>query len=393
VGSFDGYEHADLRLLVFASGMSNVTDVLALTKARHPIGAVAGLLRTPGHAGESTRAMGLLVDAISSGIPAFVDSGAFNAFRSGETLDWQHVLGVYRDLGEAIPVERRHLLSVVMPDIVGDQAGTLALQRTFEPEIRVLQDMGLTTMLAIQRGERDPVAVYRDLVEVFGDRFVAALPCNERAFSNDAVLDFASRAHPPRLHLLGRVRESRRILSHLTLFAPDTVVSADANRLRAKVGEGRPLTMNTRAAIGDRAQALAEEAYTDEVYDLLHTPKALSPAQAESLARTIGVTDVEELSAWRTLSQSPVDADSTDDQYGSGLGSLLHLHFRGQEQAMVNAVWRWSREHHRRSVAPSIRAEHVAAAFRRDLAGMHADDRAEECAHGHARRARTAQSA
>lgn len=385
LATFAGYEHADLRLQVFASGMSNITDIRALTAARHPIGVVAGLLRAPGRPGEITRAMDHLVRAVDARIPVFVDSGAFTAFRQGEEMEWSEVLSVYEDLGRAIQPEQRHLLSVVMPDVVGDQRRTRRLQRDHLRDIHHLQRLGVTPMLAIQKGDKDPVEVFHELESLIGNvRFVVALPCNEHAFSNDEVLDFASRAQPPRLHLLGRVRDTRRILSHLKLFASTTVISADANRLRAKVGDGRPLTMATRDDLDQSAAAAADEAHTDQVYDILHVPAALSATEADGFARFLGIVDETAITAWRTMSQQIPASDSTDESYGSCLGSLLHLHYHGHPDAMVAGIWKWCQHTARRSLSPETRARHVASAFIDDLMAMRANERAEECAHGHA---------
>ncbi|MDZ4841174.1 MAG: hypothetical protein SH859_03380 [Hyphomicrobium aestuarii] len=56
----------------------------------------------------------------------------------------------------------------------------------------------------------------------------------------------------------------------------------------------------------------------------------------------------------------------------------------GHPDAMVAGIWKWCQHTARRSLSPETRARHVASAFIDDLMAMRANERAEECAHGHA---------
>jgi hypothetical protein len=337
--------------IIYASGMTAISDLRAMARARHPVGVVATLLRGLAREGVITRSMATLVGAVSRGVPAFVDSGAFTAFRRSEAVDWDHVLGVYSDLLDQLPIEHRHRLAIVMPDVVGDQQATLKLQVGMAKRIRSFISAGARVLVAIQKGGQDPSEIYAQLVALLGDnaRFVVALPCNAAAFSTEEILAFAHAARPPALHLLGRTSGVNAIAAAI----PSSIeLSADANRLRAKLGAERPLTKTIRETTAARANQVADDVYTDLVGEIFQSDNALDPEATADLLAFIGCD------AACALRHHPCG-----EHAGSSLGGRLLGHFWGSDCAASHSVWCWERSRARREIAPQVRTDAVAAAF------------------------------
>jgi 3'-phosphoadenosine 5'-phosphosulfate sulfotransferase (PAPS reductase)/FAD synthetase len=239
--------------VVFRSGASDITSMRGYIAAGRAIGVEVNQLSAPSKA--------VLAEAVLYGHPAFVDSGAFPAFRRGKRLtaaEFDRVLGEYEGLMDetASHIGRPELRGqpqwqrgwyFVMPDVIGDQAESQRLQHVFAPRIRRLIDRGANVLVPLQRGERSLAEVYQDTVENLGtDKFVSALPSNEAAVPPAELLDFVRTAKPRAIHLLGLGKQTlvdawrRRFVQAVRPRL--IVVTADANRLRAIVGQGRPLT-------------------------------------------------------------------------------------------------------------------------------------------------------
>jgi 3'-phosphoadenosine 5'-phosphosulfate sulfotransferase (PAPS reductase)/FAD synthetase len=255
--------------VVFRSGASDITSMRGYIAAGRAIGVEVNQLSDPAKA--------VLAEAVLYDHPAFVDSGAFPAFRRGKRLtaaEFDRVLGEYEGLMDrtASHIERPELRGqpqwqrgwyFVMPDVIGDQAESQRLQHAFAPRIRRLIERGAHVLVPLQRGERSLAQVYQDTVENLGtDKFVSALPSNEAAVPPQELLDFVKTAKPRAIHLLGlgkqklvdawRERFVEAVANRLI------IVTADANRLRSIVGQGRPLT----SAVNEEAErVLSDLAY------------------------------------------------------------------------------------------------------------------------------------
>lgn len=195
-----------------------------------------------------TPAWYLMLDHGARGGEIFVDSGAFPAFTRGEAVDWTRNKAMVRQMIAEAPGARFH---IVMPDVIGDQDASLALLRENADYIREVIAAGQDALVPIQKGRLSPREAYEEAVRILGtDDFTASLPSNKAAFST-ADLDnlMSGPRKPQRVHFLGiagRKEMLRDMAAVVHRHSPDTFITSDANRLRAKVGKGRAVT-NDRA--------------------------------------------------------------------------------------------------------------------------------------------------
>ena len=254
----------------FASGMSGVSDLESGVKARgshqnHGIGVDVGLL--------SNNAIDSLAHAIlNMNVPVFIDSGAFSNFRQNlkgngpKPLDFNKILAKYDQITEAI-----HNLNedektdyprpiIVMPDIVGDQAGSLALIDKHKdwiiPEIK-----GNITqpMIPIQNGALTLSQAYDHVVKTLGtDDFIVGVPSNAEAITRDQLADFLRESKPKKIHFLGAASDSKLnpLLNIVANESPNTQVTADASKVRSAILDGVSKGKTREQSIID---ALAEE--------------------------------------------------------------------------------------------------------------------------------------
>ena len=254
----------------FASGMSGVSDLESGVKARgshqnHGIGVDVGLL--------SNNAIDSLAHAIlNMNVPVFIDSGAFSNFRQNlkgngpKPLDFNKILAKYDQITEAI-----HNLNedektdyprpiIVMPDIVGDQAGSLALIDKHKdwiiPEIK-----GNITqpMIPIQNGALTLSQAYDHVVKTLGtDDFIVGVPSNAEAITRDQLADFLRESKPKKIHFLGAASDYKLnpLLNIVANESPNTQVTADASKVRSAILDGVSKGKTREQAIID---ALAEE--------------------------------------------------------------------------------------------------------------------------------------
>lgn len=248
----EGDSHSDRlkaikeRITVFASGMSRPGDMTA--------GAYAwGRMDTRGIGVEATElsdnALKLLAERIANiHVRAFVDSGAFNRFRrslkTGESpvQDFDDVMARYERLTEAISeaneaVEDLPLPMFVMPDIVGDQAGTIKLLRKYAKEIHLYTQFRVARpVVALQVGDLSLAEMYRQAIEIIGsDDFIVGIPSNEKAVTAAQLRDLLQTLRPKAIHFLGAAQEKTLApkLDVVAEVAPDIEISADANILRS----------------------------------------------------------------------------------------------------------------------------------------------------------------
>lgn len=216
----------------------------------------------------------------------FVDSGAFGEVAWSETEgrlvvakpidlgEWCHRLRVYEELAEAWG----HRCLLVCPDLVGDQAGTLARLKGHGARMQRMADRwGSWLILPVQRGALSMTEFAAQAYAALDrhPRVVWGIPSKKAATSPAELSAFArsflEAGHPaPWFHLLGAVPEmalwpGRRYLDLLVAIRhqlPDALVTCDSVRIRALVGRNkgrgdkpRPLTAAQDAA---RAQGLTD---------------------------------------------------------------------------------------------------------------------------------------
>lgn len=237
----------------YASGLTAIGDLAPGARASggaqlRGVGVDVGLL--------SKNAIEVLGNAVVNQKAAvFVDSGAFSAFRRGlksgefEPLDFNAILARYDAIldsvgryaeqdGEQTSYPRPLL---VMPDVVGSQADSLALIREHRNWIAAEVQGNLSQpIIPIQKGEMSMAEAYRQVVQLVGsDDFIVGIPSNEEAVTPDELRQFLADAKPRAIHILGAASDAKlqpRLESVVAAgLAGKVQVTADASPIRSKV--------------------------------------------------------------------------------------------------------------------------------------------------------------
>ena len=214
--------------LAFHSGMSAKSDIRAAVEEGVPVGVVATLL-------DLSKTFLVLPRHLDNGGAAFVDSGAFAAFQKGETVSWERVFNVYESI--LLMTSRPEGLSIVAPDVIGDQAATLALWSEHSARVRKWVATGARVIVPLQCGEMSACQLLDKAKAIFGtDSFCAGIPSNLAAMGAE---DSATITHTD-FHILGRVILTADLKSKLSVLLannPGATYTADANWLRSRISE------------------------------------------------------------------------------------------------------------------------------------------------------------
>lgn len=313
------------RVRLFYSGANDYRDALGVVRARAPVCVSATEV--------ASRTVDLLGWYLASD-PAgrvFVDSGAFGAAASGRQLDFRmRVYPVYERVLEAVaaghdnPVADRPVptpgpatyrrLWLAAPDVVGDPTASRRLLERHAPRLRQWLATGASLLVPLQKGAGrwSAAACYAAACDILGtDDFVAGVPSRAEAFGPADLERFLRQAAPQRLHLLGLGRDRVAWLERLPVldrWAPRASLSCDANRLRAFLGKGRPLTDEVSARVhtqrgweGAPAVPLTElDAYHPEDYgiddtevmgDLYAAPQVFTEHELRQFADLAGLDE------------------------------------------------------------------------------------------------------
>ncbi|MDG1580800.1 hypothetical protein [Pseudomonas sp. GOM6] len=244
--------------VAYHSGMSSQSDFRACVMTGAAAGVVAGLLTTQ-------HLFGAIPRFIREGGKLFIDSGAFTAFRKGEPMDWATVFRKYNYVIES--TEGSPNVTIVAPDVVGDQDATVALWQMHRDLIRSWIDSGVRVLMPLQRGALLAHELLQEAISLLGtDRFCAGIPSNEAALPPDQC---ALLVHHD-FHILGRVvltPEVEEKVRALRAANPAATLTADANWLRSRTKKiqrvQKDLAQDLFFSRRSRAVAavLAEEAY------------------------------------------------------------------------------------------------------------------------------------
>jgi N12 class adenine-specific DNA methylase/tRNA1(Val) A37 N6-methylase TrmN6 len=215
--------------------------------------------------------------AKAEGAHLFVDSGAFSIHMSNvrekeaaerelrevaeaAKLDHAALFDRYEDLSRAISVASDGTANgralFVMPDIVGDQAGSLALVQRYASEIN---SYGASAIVPLQGGELTLTQAYEQMMRHLGMdpagdiSPLIGIPSQAEAVSNDEFTDLL-RKHGDRIHgvhILGALSDQRLQprLNAMIAAGYDFNVSADANRVRSLTSKSRPRKEAVKAVL------------------------------------------------------------------------------------------------------------------------------------------------
>jgi hypothetical protein len=285
----------------FASGMSSLSDldVALRTRAQYRkngVGVDVGLL--------SKRAVDLLAETIVNlKTPVFVDSGAFSAFtkklrgKESPALDFDKILEKYdsitQKIDEANPSEERDYPRpmFVMPDIVGDQDGSVSLIEEHKNWIsgEILGNLS-QPIIPIQKGRLSLSEVYDQIKGILGsDKFIVGVPSQEEAISRQELADFLAKSKPPKIHFLGAAsaRKLNPLLAIVAEKSPNTEVSADASKVRSAILGAVAKGKTREDAIIDALRAEDDPAELMEAYAAKAGDKAATGKTREQIVGQI----------------------------------------------------------------------------------------------------------
>jgi hypothetical protein len=325
----------------YASGMSRARDFTAASFAGHPVGVDVGQLSGP--------AMEALADAVvNRHTPVFIDSGAYSLFRAREKrlaageevepLDFHQVLDRYDQFTDLIGEKNEAEESLpkpilVMPDVMGDQAGSLAELKKHAKWINVECSFDVARPLVpMPKGDMSLTAYYDAAVAAIGtDRFIVGIPAVSGAWTPEQVTAFLKERKPRAVHFLGALHDSR-----LTKWLQATVaagvsdeieVTADACPLKSAIvpRDGSKQTGEERAAkivdkLGMRARTKELENVIAHYGGAEGVREMLAEASFEDQQRFIGlISDLSgkpqtEVRTEYGLGEGPVEGDTkTED--------------------------------------------------------------------------------
>jgi hypothetical protein len=217
----------------YHSGMSSKSDFRACIEAGAPAGVVAGLL--------TNQQLFLAIPRfILEGGSLFIDSGAFTAFRKRAPMNWGRVFQVYDMVIESTDGSAN--VSIVAPDVVGDQSATMALWQEHRDLIRSWIDSGVRVIVPIQTGAVRSDSLLHAVTELFGtNRFCVGIPSNEAAMTPE---ECSYLLHHD-FHILGRVKLNDEVAEKIAILkanCPEANMTADANWLRSRTARAGRLS-------------------------------------------------------------------------------------------------------------------------------------------------------
>jgi hypothetical protein len=212
--------------LAFHSGMSARSDLRAAVDEGIAVGVVATLL-------DVVKTILVLPRHLDAGGSVFIDSGAFAAFQKGDVVDWIKVFSVYESVLNM--ADRPAGLSIVAPDVIGDQTATLALWEVHAERVSAWITAGARVIVPLQRGELSAGVMLAHAKRIFQtDRFCAGIPSNLEAMSAEDC----STLHHHDFHVLGRVILTAELAVKLRALLgnnPGATYTADANWMRSRI--------------------------------------------------------------------------------------------------------------------------------------------------------------
>lgn len=278
------------KLRRYASGMSRVGDIAAGVHGT----AGTGKLGVGVDIGElSMNAIDKIGRAVAhQGADVFVDSGAFSLFRKGlkndagvKPLDFDKILSKYDALEDAVaehdPAEEgKGSVLFVMPDIVGDQKGSLELVERYKQWIKA-QAMGerFRPVIPIQKGDLSLAQAYNRVKETLGtDKFVTGVPSNEAAANPQDLAELFAEKPPGGVHFLGAMHDAKlgpKIQAMVKAGYTPAHLTADGNLLRSALYGRQETGGDRKGSIVSTLRQRAAEYGSDEAQRTLEDKAAI----------------------------------------------------------------------------------------------------------------------
>jgi len=331
--------------IFFNSGASSLSDFMGYVLAKKPVGVQIQLCS------ENVKKLMLNYNAQEGRL--FVDTGAFSAFRKGKEVDFDKLFRNYFELVEKIT--KAELVSLVAPDIVGNQQASLDLLKKYKKEIYKLICLGVDLIVPIQLGKLSLVETYQKAIDILGTKaFRVGLPSNEKAVKLEEVLAFVSSVQPKQIHLLGlAITKFDSVVAQVKAIAPNTHVSADATTLRAKLKKGSKLRKlieikTNQAVVESLSKGNNFISYNSLVDGIFNQPDFLSKNHAKQLARLI-TSKAEEQDRIVNVAMSRIKGNYN----GSRFGDLLDKFYK--KEVVSQALQKFGETLAKRMVSGKVR--------------------------------------
>lgn len=256
--------------------VSGTVNAGAMFDAYSGVGASICVVATQMKEAGINRAVGHL----KRGAGLLVDSGAYEFRNEPEKMPWAEIVSVYRRLANVDNAD----LSIVLPDVVGDQHATLQVLSEWGPKIvAAVGNAGI--LLPLQPGAMNQTDYAIHARALLGRPISGvAVPIVSGVFSGK---DFAELADLPvdfnrRVHFLGvswGTAKLKNWMAALAGFWPDAETSCDSTIWRPAVGEGKEVT-------DTRQTGLLNEMYFDA--EFLMDLRGLEPETYRQMLATAG---------------------------------------------------------------------------------------------------------
>lgn len=285
------------KLISYRSGAGNISDLKGYMLSGVPIGLSCSRLSN-GQFAYIPANIEKEIIAYSHHQKVFIDSGAFSLFQKSIKSGCQRIL----DFQEIIKRYYRYASSgkfaLVMPDCIGDQEKTIALQFEFRKDICQLIHLGADVLVPIQKGKHSPSECWKIVSRFLGKNIRVAIPSNKVAFS-DADIEDLLLCHdaPTKIHLLGFTHASHSFvekIAKIKSLSADLDITCDGNRLRAMLGEGRSITTAQRELASELQKTIDLNSCYDDNTDTdlwqtihLRLDNILSEKQAHQVAKAL----------------------------------------------------------------------------------------------------------
>ena len=244
----------------YTSGIANAPDATAATHTHAPWGtSVTWFSRTPIIKQQCFQ-------SLENQIPIFVDSGAFHTATTGGQTAWETVFSHYFDL--ALNTDSPDLLTIVAPDVLGDQAQSLTLLKQYHHHLLNLKSTGVRILIPIQYGTLS-IHEYLQSAALSPHCFGIGLPSNRNAYPAQSIEHELANANIVDLHLLGISAANKRFENLFQSAARSGTkhISSDSNRIRTMVGTNTPITSLQH---DPELEHSIKTELDHESYDLLH---------------------------------------------------------------------------------------------------------------------------
>jgi hypothetical protein len=305
-------------VIAYASGTNRACDIRGVATAGIPIGVDVSKISESG-----------ISALLTSTVPLMLDSGAFGevsmcggrivATSPINDAEWRRRLEIYLRISRSLCKRSKDAafarVTVVAPDQVGSQEMTLRRLERFKSEVQAIKKAGAEVMVPLQRGGMDIVDFYLSASNVLGFKAIPAIPMKKAACSPDEIVRFLQRTRVPRIHLLGiglANTNAEHLLRRMQAVVADLQISVDSNRIRAAVGQNRPISIGERQYLDDFAESWSGEVDLREWGGLSYDMTELLFSPSYWLAQSADVVEFTNSLTWLSHSARRRFADDPD---------------------------------------------------------------------------------